>query len=276
MSGTMPELPEVETVRRELEPWLTGRTIVRARRASAPPGPKYARLERASGQRIVAVGRRGKFLVLPLDGGDDLVVHLGMTGVITSVRPASHVRAVLELDGEAPSVLYFQDPRRFGRFLTVPSGDYRSLPTLHHLGPEPLDPSFRPRAFHEALAHSRAPIKALLLGQRPVAGVGNIYADEALWRARIHPRVPAGELTRAQAAALLRAIRAVLARSIELQGTTFRDYRTVNGQPGAFVAELAAYGHEGDPCRRCRAPLRKIVVGGRGTCFCPGCQKGPR
>jgi formamidopyrimidine-DNA glycosylase len=272
----MPELPEVETVRRELVPWLEGRTIVRARRVEAPPGPKYARLERASGQRILAVNRRGKFLLLPLDGGDDLVVHLGMTGVISTDEPESHLRVQLDLAGAAPRRLYFRDPRRFGRFLVVPSGDYRTLPTLHQLGPEPLDPSFAPRMFYAALAASRAPIKALLLGQRPVAGVGNIYCDEALWRARIHPRAPARAITRAQAATLLRAIRAVLSRSIELQGTTFRDYRTVNGQPGAFVEELAAYGRDGDPCRRCRAPLHKIVVGGRGTHFCPRCQKRPR
>ena len=168
----MPELPEVETVRRELAPWLTGRTILRAERLDAPPGPKYAGLERAAGQRIDAVNRRGKFLLLPLERGDEMVVHLGMTGIVSPRDPGKHVRVRLELDeGENPT-LYFQDARRFGRFLVVPTGDYTSLPTLHAMGPEPLSDAFNPKQLAEALGKSSVAVKTYLLSQKPVSGVG--------------------------------------------------------------------------------------------------------
>jgi formamidopyrimidine-DNA glycosylase len=269
----VPELPEVETVRRELEPWLAGRTILRARREDAPAGPKYAELERADGQRISSVNRRGKFLLLPLSGGDELVIHLGMTGIVSPRRPRGHLRVRMELKGTRRRTLYFQDPRRFGRFLVVAQGDYRSLPTLHHMGPEPLSSAFGPTQLYGALAPSRAPIKALIMSQRPVAGVGNIYADEALWRARIHPLTPACRVGRRKAAALRDAIVEVLTAAIAAQGTTINDYRTVNGEVGGYLDELDAYGHDGEPCHRCGARLRRIVVGQRGTCFCPRCQR---
>ncbi len=268
----MPELPEVETVRRELEPWLTGRTVLSARRVAAPAGPKYANLARAAGQRVEAVGRRGKFLLLALSGGDELVIHLGMTGVLTPERPRDHVRIELRLDGPPPNVLYFRDPRRFGRFLVVPAGDYRSLPTLAALGPEPFDAAFTAGSLLAALRGRRVAIKTLLLAQRPVAGLGNIYIDEALWRAGIHPKLPAGRVTRAQAARLHDAAISVLRAAIDAQGTTFSDYRTVNGAVGDYLGYLDVYGHAGDPCRRCGTKLRRIVLGARGTCFCPQCQ----
>jgi len=272
----MPELPEVETVRRELAPWLTGRIVRRTRLAEAEPGPRYAGLERAEGQRIVAVNRRGKFLLLPLNGGDELIIHLGMTGVISCRDPRHHVRVVLDLSGRRHRRLYFRDPRRFGRFLVVPARDYRTLPTLHHMGPEPLEPSFTADHFHERLAGRRGPIKALLLSQRPVAGLGNIYVDEALWAARIHPLTPAGRLSRRKTAHLHQAVVAVLEASIAASGTTFHDYRTVEGERGTFFERLAAYGRDGEPCRRCGARLRKSVVAQRGTHHCPRCQRTPR
>ncbi|HHH10644.1 MAG TPA: bifunctional DNA-formamidopyrimidine glycosylase/DNA-(apurinic or apyrimidinic site) lyase [Sorangium sp.] len=272
----MPELPEVETVRRELVPWLTGRRITRARRADAPAGPKYRNLERADGQRIEAVGRRGKFLLLPLSGGDELIIHLGMTGIVTPKKPNQHLRVVVHLSGRKQRRLYFQDPRRFGRFLVVPTGDYRTLPTLHHLGPEPLGQAFTNAGFYRALQRSRTPIKVYIMGQRPVAGVGNIYADESLWRARIHPLTPARRLSRTKVAALRQAIIDILTASIAAQGTTLNDYRTVNGEVGAYLAELNAYGHAGCPCARCSTILKRIVVGQRGTSFCPRCQRQPR
>jgi formamidopyrimidine-DNA glycosylase len=268
----MPELPEVETVRRELEPWLIGRTIKRARRADAPAGPKYADLERADGQRILEVNRRGKFLLLPLSGGDELVIHLGMTGIVSHQPPTTHLRVLVDLNGRSKRRLYFRDTRRFGRFLVVPAGDYRSLPTLHRMGPEPLSADFTVTSFHRSLA-SRSVIKALILSQRPVAGVGNIYADESLWRARIHPLTPAGSVSKKKVAGLRTAIIEVLTASIEAQGTTLNDYRTVNGEVGAYLEQLDAYGHDGEPCSRCGATLRKIVVGQRGTHFCPRCQR---
>ncbi len=272
----MPELPEVETVRRELAPWLGGRTVLAAERL-APPGPKYRDLERSVGQTICAVTRRGKFLVLPLSRGDELIVHLGMTGVVSQAAPAAgeavYERVRLRLSGGPPDTLHFRDARRFGRFLVVPAGDYAGLPTLAAMGPEPLSDAFTPTGFRRALARSTVAVKAYLLSQRPVAGVGNIYADEALWRARIHPETPAKQVSAAKAAALHAAIREVLEASLEAQGTTLNDYRTVNGEVGAYLEQLAAYGHAEEPCPRCGTPLRRIVVGQRGTVYCPRCQR---
>jgi formamidopyrimidine-DNA glycosylase len=269
----MPELPEVETVRRELAPWLTSRVIRRARRADAPAGPKYAGLPRADGQRIEEVTRRGKFLVLPLSKGDELIIHLGMTGRITPLRPTHHLRVIVELSGRSDRELFFQDTRRFGRFLVVKAGDYAALPTLAELGPEPLEASFTNELFFAALQKSRAPVKTFVMGQRPVAGVGNIYADEALWRARIHPECPANRVSKAKVHALRDAIVELLTAAIALRGTTFSDYRTVGGELGGFAALLKTYGRGGEPCLRCETRLRRIVVGQRGTCFCPRCQR---
>lgn len=246
----------------------------------APPGPKYAGLERAAGQRIEAVGRRGKFLLLPLSGGDELVAHLGMTGVIApeaeGAAPHKHLRVRLLLEGAAPNRLTFVDPRRFGRFLVVRRGDYAALPTLAALGPEPLDDAFTAERLLAALARSRMPVKAYLLSQRPVAGVGNIYADEALWRAGVHPLTPAAEVRPEQAALLRQAIREVLEASIAAQGTTLNDYRTVYGEQGDYVDQLAVYGKAGQACSRCGGPLERLVVGQRGTTYCPDCQPLPR
>lgn len=260
----------------------------------APEGPKYARLNEAEGLRIAAVGRRGKFLLAPLlrpngtgrPGAEDLelVLHLGMTGVITGSRPegaaAGHVRVMLHLDGGEQRTLYFVDPRRFGRLLVVTAGEYGTLPTLAALGPEPLSEEFTTSGFLAALARSSMPIKTYVLSQRPVAGVGNIYADEALWRARINPLTPASQIGAAQARALRGAIRDVLAASIEAHGTTLNDYRTVAGEAGSFATLLDVYGHAGEACRRCGTRLRRVVVGQRGTVFCPHCQPpaqvGPR
>jgi formamidopyrimidine-DNA glycosylase len=242
-------------------------------RLEAPPGPKYAGLERASGQTILDVRRRGKFLLLPLSQGDELIVHLGMTGVISPAPPDKHLRVKLELSAGKDPALYFRDPRRFGRFLVVAAGDYRLLPTLQALGPEPLEDAFTAEGFYQALQRSKVAVKSYLLSQRPVAGVGNIYADEALWRARIHPLAPANALSKAQAGALHAAIREVLTESLAAQGTTLNDYRTVNGSVGSYLSQLSTYGHEGDPCRRCGAQIKRIALAGRGTHFCPECQK---
>lgn len=251
-------------------------------RVDAPPGPKTANLERSVGQRIEGVGRRGKFLLLPLRRpgaaapGDELVLHLGMTGVLAPRPPAAHLRLRWRLSGEAPNVLHLQDARRFGRALVVPRGDYRALPTLAAMGPEPLEPGFTRVAFRAALARSDQPIKAYLLSQRPVSGVGNIYADEALWRARVHPETPARAVSPAKAGALWRAIREVLTAALAAQGTTLYDYRTVNGEVGAYRERLDAYGHAGEPCPRCGAPIVRSVVGQRGTHHCPRCQRRAR
>lgn len=280
----VPELPEVESVRRQLVPRLTGRRIV-AVWWDPHPHARFHAVERLVGQRIAEVGRRGKFLVCPLDGGPEetgleLVLHLGMTGSL-GLGPTSpvgadpdagstHVRARLDLDDGR--TLRFRDPRRFGRLSVVADRAYEQVvPTLATLGPEPLSDAFTVEGFAAALAATRAPIKARLLDQRLVAGVGNIYADESLWLARIHPA--SRRVGRDRAAALHAAIVTILAAAIEREGTTFSDYRMVNGQSGRYATFLAAYGQHGRPCRRCGTILRRTVIAQRGTTYCPGCQR---
>ncbi|MFO7959657.1 MAG: bifunctional DNA-formamidopyrimidine glycosylase/DNA-(apurinic or apyrimidinic site) lyase [Nitriliruptoraceae bacterium] len=280
----MPELPEVESVRRQLVPRLTGRRIV-AVWWDPHPHARFHGLDRLTGQRIEHVGRRGKFLVCPLDAGAqatelELVLHLGMTGSLR-VGPTvgagadpdaglTHVRARLDLDDG--DTLRFRDPRRFGRLSVVADRAYREVvPTLATLGPEPLSEAFTVEGFAAALAATRAPVKARLLDQRLVAGVGNIYADEALWQARIHPA--SRRVGRHRAAVLHEAIVTILTAAIEREGTTFRDYQMVNGQSGRYATFLAAYGQHGRPCRRCGTILRRSVIAQRGTTYCPGCQR---
>lgn len=278
----MPELPEVESVRRQLVPVLTGRRVDDVW-WDASPHARFHAVEELVGRRIRQVDRRGKFLLCPLDGpgaARELILHLGMTGSLRWQPAASadtdvdagltHVRARLHLDDG--SVVRFRDPRRFGRLSVVAAGDYAEVvPTLARLGPEPLSPEFDVATFAAGLATTRAPVKARLLDQRLVAGVGNIYADESLWRARIHPasrRVGAG-----RAAALHASIVEVLAAAVDREGTTFRDYEMVNGQSGRYATQLDVYGKQGLPCRRCRTPLRRVIVAQRGTTYCPRCQR---
>lgn len=266
----MPELPEVESVRRQLDPELGGRKVLRVWTDPIPTMPRqFHQATLLEGRTVAHVGRRGKFLIAPLDDGLELVLHLGMTGVLQFGDAGPHARATLDLDDGRR--LVFSDPRRFGRLAVVEAGDYRALPALQTLGPEPLSDDFDPDRFAAAIASSSSPIKPLLLSQRPVAGVGNIYADEALWQARIHPA--SRRVGRLRAHALHGAIKDVLAAAVEREGTTFRDYRMVNGQSGRNASFLVAYGRAGAPCPRCGAPLRKIVLGGRGTTYCPHCQR---
>jgi len=278
----VPELPEVESVRRQLVPVLTGRRIVDVW-WDAGPHARFHAVSDLVGQRVLEVQRRGKFLLCPLQGPTldrELVLHLGMTGSLrwgATAPPGgdpdgglSHVRARLHLDDG--TVLRFRDPRRFGRLSVVAAGDYAGVvPTLAVLGPEPLSAAFTVGPFAAALAATRAPVKARLLDQRLVAGVGNIYADEALWRARIHPRsrrVGAG-----RAALLHAAIIEVLDAAVAREGTTFRDYEMVNGQSGRYASELDVYGKHGQPCRRCGTTLSRDIVAQRGTTYCPRCQR---
>lgn len=262
----MPELPEVESVRRQLHPQLTGR---RVERVEYQPQRRFIVPERLEGHTVLGVGRRGKYLVCPLDDGLELIVHLGMTGSLRFDVVDDHARCRISLDDGR--TLVFRDPRRFGRVAVVAAGDRTAVPMLAMLGPEPLSDDFDADRFARHLARSRAPIKAQILSQRPVAGVGNIYADESLWRARIHPA--AHRIGRERAHRLHRTIREVLAEAIEREGTTFRDYRMVNGASGRNVDHLDAYGRSGLPCPRCGATLRRIVVAQRGTTYCPTCQR---
>jgi len=266
----MPELPEVESVRRQLDPELSGRRVIDLWTDPLPTVPReFMDAERLIGRRIERVGRRGKFLIAPLDHDLELILHLGMTGSFSFDEKDAYARALLSLDDGRE--LAFRDPRRFGRLAVVPAGDYSELPTLRMLGPEPLSDEFDEQRFADELALTTAPIKPYLLSQRPVAGVGNIYADEALWLARIHPM--SRRVGRKRAYALHEAIREVLAGAVEREGTTFRDYRTLSGERGRNAARLIAYGRSGEPCPRCSTPLRKITLGGRGTTYCPRCQR---
>jgi len=273
----VPELPEVETIRAALDPLLRGRLVTAAR---AHPSAKFSAAPGAIGHRVEGVRRRGKYLLVDLEpaagtdagaGRRELVVHLGMTGQLGPdlARDDPHTRAWWELDDGGH--LTYRDVRRFGRIAVVPHGDHRSLPTLAALGPEPFGPDFTPEGLWRALARSRARVKTQLLGQRVVAGVGNIYADEALWRAGIHPG--ARRVGPSRAERLHAAVRHVLAAGLANGGTTLRDYRTVTGEPGRHQDALACYGRAGRPCPRCGALLRRAVVDGRGTTWCPTCQR---
>lgn len=266
----MPELPEVETIRRQLEPRLVGRSFVAA---DSHPSEKFVGARGVAGASVVGVSRRGKYLLVELSEQRELVVHLGMTGRLqfTPRTPPSdgYVRAWWALDDGA--VLELHDVRRFGRVRLVPAGRYEAIPTLARLGPEPLEGDFTPGGLWQSLRRSRRRIKTQLLSQRPVAGLGNIYADEALWRARINP---AGRrITRAEAAALHAAIPDVLRQAIARRGTTFRDYRTLLGPGGDNYAHLDCYGRGGEPCRRCGTELRSRVLDARNTTYCPACQR---
>lgn len=266
----MPELPEVESVRRQLAPQLEGRRIESVWTDPIVSMPRqFHDAERAEGRTIHVVDRRGKFIISELSEGLELILHLGMTGAFRFDVDEPHIRARLILDDGR--TLVFKDVRRFGRLAVVDKDDYSALPTLQMLGPEPLSDEFDPDRFARSLRDTSAPIKPYLLSQRPVAGVGNIYADEALWIARIHPA--SRRVARKRAHTLHEAIRSVLIAAIEREGTTFSDYQMVNGESGRNQDFLIAYGRSGMPCPRCETPMRKIVLGGRGTTYCPRCQR---
>ncbi|WP_117238085.1 DNA-formamidopyrimidine glycosylase [Thermus sediminis] len=263
----MPELPEVETTRRRLLPLLKGKPLLEVRHQDPS---RYRHTERASGRRVEGIARRGKFLLFGLSGGLEMVVHLGMTGGFRLER-TPHTRAELLLE---EGVLHFHDPRRFGRLWVVQEGDYREIPLLKRLGPEPLSEDFRPEPFLTGLRRSQKPLKALLLDQTLAAGVGNIYADEALFRAGLSPFRPGKEVSEAEALRLFQALRAVLAEAVALGGSTLSDrtYQQPDGLPGSFQERHAVYRRAGLPCPRCGTPIARGVVAGRGTHFCPRCQ----
>ena len=267
----MPELPEVETIRARLAERLTGRTLSRVEILDprlTRPYDLFEVAEELEGDRVLAVERRGKYLVVRLESGLALLVHLRMTGSF-GFAPTSHERAVLELDDG--SRLSFRDVRRFGTWLVLDSSDAREYLSAKN-GPEPLGATFTTRRLASSLARRKAPLKAVLLDQRVVAGLGNIYADEALWRARLSPLRQANGLAPNEVRRLHRAIRAALETGIERQGSTLSDYRTPDGAAGSMQEEFRVYGREGKPCPRCRTPIEKTRVGGRGTWFCPRCQ----
>lgn len=268
----MPELPEVETLRRELDPRVAGRTI---QEAGSHRSAKFTPATEAVGETIAGAARRGKFLLLPLSGERELVIHLGMTGTLSfadDIGDSPYLRAWWRLDaGPTDPFLLFHDIRRFGRIRVVPAGDYQTIPTLQNAGPEPWDPDLTPERFHSLIQRSQRAIKTQLLSQRPIAGVGNIYADEALWAAKINPR--ARRLGLGRSAQLLDEVRDVLEKGIENGGTTLRDYRTVAGDTGQNQHTLVAYGRGGLPCLRCGTALTSGVIDARTTVWCRSCQR---
>jgi formamidopyrimidine-DNA glycosylase len=279
----MPELPEVETVRGQLAPHLEGRRIEEAQvldpRWCAPAGAAETE-DAIRGRVIESVDRRGKYLTLALEDEVYLVMHLRMTGNVLLVEEADdvpgrpHLRVRMVLD-DARRVL-FVDQRRFGTGVVLLGADALLAYFDSRLGVEPLSPDFTAEALRALARGRRAPVKAFLLSQERIAGVGNIYADEALFRARIHPLREAGSLRRPQIAALRAGVVDSLQAGLDARGATIDDFRHADGAYGSFQNEFLVHRREGEPCPRCGTPIRKIRAAGRGTYFCPQCQRPPR
>ncbi|MGR6317797.1 bifunctional DNA-formamidopyrimidine glycosylase/DNA-(apurinic or apyrimidinic site) lyase [Micromonospora soli] len=280
----MPELPEVETVRQGLAQWVIGRTISsvevrhpRAVRRHQPGGAHFADV--LTGRTITDVRRRGKYLWLPLDSGDALVGHLGMSGqlLLQPVGAADelHLRVRFRFADDGPE-LRFVDQRTFGG-LSVAEGGAELPHEIAHIARDPMDPEFSDAAFVAALRKRRTEVKRALLDQSLISGVGNIYADEALWRAKLHGARPTDALTGPAVTRLLGHVRDVLGEAIKQGGTSFDElYVNVNGESGYFDRSLNAYGREGEPCPRCGAPIRREAFMNRSSYSCPRCQPRPR
>jgi formamidopyrimidine-DNA glycosylase len=282
----VPELPEVETIRRQLEPAIVGRTIDAARvldeRWTRPEAPRVVEAALA-GRRIDAVRRRGKYLIADLDGERHLVMHLRMTGnlllagserfggprLYESAPDARFLRAVLELDDG--SELWFTDARRFGHAVVLRSDELDEYLDAR-VGVEPLDGELTPERLAALAAGRTAPLKSFLLNQKGIAGIGNIYADEALWRAELHPLSPAGSMRAEHCEALVEGIVDALEAGLANGGSSIDDYRDARGETGSMQDEFLVHTREGQECLRCGGVIRRIVVGGRSTYFCPDCQ----
>jgi formamidopyrimidine-DNA glycosylase len=286
-SDTVPELPEVEVVRRGLERWVAGRTVgdvevlhPRAVRRHLAGGVDFA--ARLGGVRFGTAMRRGKYLWVPLDdAASSLLGHLGMSGQLL-VQPQDapdekHLRVRIRFDDSLGTELRFVDQRTFGG-LSLHENTPEGLPdNIAHIARDPLDPAFDDAAFHAALRLRRTTVKRALLDQSLISGVGNIYADEALWRSRLHYDRPTATLTRPKSAELLGHVRDVMTAALDQGGTSFDSlYVNVNGESGYFDRSLDAYGREDEPCHRCGTPMRRRPWMNRSSYFCPRCQRPPR
>jgi formamidopyrimidine-DNA glycosylase len=275
----MPELPEVETIRRQLAPFLEGRTLTRVEILDSRwtrPDPPEPEAEDMTGAVVRRLDRRGKYLIWVLSQERYLLVHLRMTGALLydPVPEPLHTRVRFELD-DGHRIAYV-DPRRFGTGHLLHGTAQCDAYLAERLGPEPLTPEFTVEYLRRAARGRNAPIKPFILDQRRIAGVGNIYADEALFRARIHPLRPAGRLTTAQWEALHDGIEAALSDGIAAKGASIDDFRHVDGARGSFQDRFLVHQREGKPCPHCGTIIEKIVVGGRGTYLCPHDQPKPR
>jgi formamidopyrimidine-DNA glycosylase len=280
----VPELPEVETVRQGLAKWVAGRTIAtaevrhpRAIRRHLPGDVHFAAV--LAGRTVTDVARRGKYLWLPLDSGDAIIAHLGMSGQLL-MQPGGtedevHLRVRITFTDGGPE-LRFVDQRTFGG-LSVSEGGAELPDEIAHIARDPMDPLFDDEAFVAALRKKRTEVKRALLDQTLISGVGNIYADEALWRAKLHGTRPTDQLTRPTVRRLLGDVRDVLGAAIVAGGTSFDAlYVNVNGESGYFDRSLDAYGREGGPCHRCGTPIRREQFMNRSSFSCPRCQPRPR
>lgn len=283
----MPELPEVETVRRGLAPAMTGRVIVRAQINRPdlrwPFPPRMA--ERLNGQTVLGLRRRSKYLLADLSSGESLLIHLGMSGRILisgdplgrfvhdHPAPEKHDHVVLDMDSGAR--ITFNDPRRFGAMDLLETAQAEAHPLLSRIGPEPLGNAFNAPYLAAALAGRNTPVKSALLDQRIVAGLGNIYVCEALFRAGLSPRRKAKNVSAARVAALVPIIRDVLSEAIEAGGSSLRDFRQADGELGYFQHRFDVYSREGEACRKqgCDARIARVVQSGRSSFYCPACQR---
>jgi formamidopyrimidine-DNA glycosylase len=279
----VPELPEIETVRRQLAPVLEGRRLERMEVLDprwCEPAPPGALEDAVRGRTIERLGRRGKYLIVSLEDDVHLAMHLRMTGNLLLAHASDpdpkylRVRFVLGPDGAKE--MLFTDVRRFGTGNVLLGSDALAEFFASRLGVEPLSPDFTAEALLALAKGRRGPVKAFLLTQERIAGVGNIYADEALWRARIHPLRPVGSLRRGQIEALRAAVVETLNAGIDARGASIDDFRNTDGARGSFQDRFLVYSREGEPCARCDTPIRKLRAAGRGTYVCPNCQRRPR
>lgn len=283
---SMPELPEVETVRRGLAPVMDGKRIlgVELRRPNLRFAFAPTFIARTAGARIDRLGRRAKFLVAELETGDALIMHLGMSGRFTitdGTRPGEFHHAVppdpkhdhVVFSMENGQTVTYNDPRRFGFMELWPLADMQTYPRLAGFGPEPLSNEFSHAWLNERLVGKSGPIKSVLLDQRVIAGLGNIYVCEALYRAGISPRRRASTVPGVRAERLARAINAVIAEAIAAGGSSISDFKAASGELGYFQHSFAVYGREGEPCKTCSAPIRRIVQSGRSSFYCGVCQR---
>ena len=273
---SMPELPEVETFARSLERALRGRRVASVRLLFRPllRTGSPALLSRLRGRKVECVGRRGKYLLIRFEGGLSLAFHLKMTGgfqfVPKGTSPEKHARLVFTFRGATPD-LHFRDTRKFARLYALPTEAEAEFPSIAALGPEPLEVGLED--FARLIRRRKGRLKSLLLNQAFLAGVGNIYADESLFRARLHPLRKASTLSRGEAERLLASIQAVLRKAIARGGSSIRDYSDSEGRRGSYQESHRVYGREGEPCPGCEGLIVRKVIGGRASFFCPKCQK---